>query len=112
MVMDFMEHDLKGLMHVMSNPFTASEVKRLMLDLLLAQREGRRAVHRVAVCSQEWQPADVPPEARYHLMWRAVARAHARRPNASGAFRLAKDFEYRGHFPCSASAPPAGVGRA
>ena len=82
------------------------------LDLLLAQREGRRAVHRVAVCSQEWQPADVPPEARYHLMWRAVARAHAKRPNASGAFRLAKDFGYRGHFPCSASAPPVGVGRA
>ena len=82
------------------------------LDLLLAQKEGRRAVHRVAVCSQEWQPADVPPEARYHLMWRAVARAHAKRPNASGAFRLAKDFEYRGHFPCSASAPPVGMGRA
>ena len=45
------------------------------LDLLLAQKEGRRAVHRVAVCSQEWQPADVPPEARYHLMWRAPSRA-------------------------------------
>ena len=28
------------------------------------------------------------------------------------AFRLAKDFEYRGHFPCSASAPPVGAGRA
>ncbi|KAL1514654.1 hypothetical protein AB1Y20_003744 [Prymnesium parvum] len=36
MVMDFMEHDLKGLMNVMKEPFTASEVKRLMKDLLEA----------------------------------------------------------------------------
>jgi len=36
MVMDFMEHDLKGLMNAMTQPFTASEVKRLLLDLTSA----------------------------------------------------------------------------
>ena len=36
MVMDFMEHDLKGLMNAMPSPFTASEVKRLMVDLISA----------------------------------------------------------------------------
>jgi len=36
MVMDFMEHDLKGLMMAMTQPFSASEIKRLMLDLTSA----------------------------------------------------------------------------
>ena len=36
MVMDFMEHDLKQLMHSMRQPFTAAEVKRLMFDLCSA----------------------------------------------------------------------------
>jgi len=36
MVMDFAEHDLKGLMDVMRNPFTQSEVKSLMKQLLAA----------------------------------------------------------------------------
>jgi len=36
MVMDFMDHDLKGLMSTMKQPFSASEVKRLMIDLMQA----------------------------------------------------------------------------
>ena len=48
---------------------------RNMAVVIIDADENERAVHRVAVCSQEWQPADVPPEARYHLMWRAVAPA-------------------------------------
>jgi len=44
MVMDFMEHDLKGLMHAMKVPFTASEVKRLMLDLTSA----------IEYCHEHW----------------------------------------------------------
>ncbi|XP_065873519.1 cyclin-dependent kinase G-2-like [Euphorbia lathyris] len=34
MVMEYMEHDLKGLMQVMKQPFSTSEVKCLMLQLL------------------------------------------------------------------------------
>uniref|UniRef100_A0A5B7C2U0 cyclin-dependent kinase n=1 Tax=Davidia involucrata TaxID=16924 RepID=A0A5B7C2U0_DAVIN len=41
MVMEYMEHDLKELMHVMKNPFGQSEVKCLMLQLL----EGVRYLH-------------------------------------------------------------------
>jgi len=44
MVMDFMEHDLKGLMMTMKQPFTASEVKRLMLDLTSA----------IEYCHEHW----------------------------------------------------------
>jgi cell division cycle 2-like protein len=44
MVMDFMEHDLKGLMNAMKVPFTASEVKRLMLDLTSA----------IEYCHEHW----------------------------------------------------------
>lgn len=44
MVMDFMEHDLKGLMHAMKQPFSASEVKRIMLDLVDA----------LAYCHEHW----------------------------------------------------------
>lgn len=36
MVMDYCEHDLKGLMEVMRHPFTQSEVKSLMRQLLAA----------------------------------------------------------------------------
>uniref|UniRef100_A0A7S0JKV0 Protein kinase domain-containing protein n=1 Tax=Calcidiscus leptoporus TaxID=127549 RepID=A0A7S0JKV0_9EUKA len=36
MAMDFMDHDLKGLMQTMKQPFSASEVKRLMIDLMQA----------------------------------------------------------------------------
>ena len=36
MVMDFVEHDLKGLMEDMRSPFLQSEVKTLMLQLLSA----------------------------------------------------------------------------
>lgn len=41
MVMEFMEHDLKGLMQVMKQPFSTSEVKCLMLQLL----EGVQVLH-------------------------------------------------------------------
>jgi len=44
MVMDFMEHDLKGLMNAMKAPFTASEVKRLMYDLTSA----------IEYCHEHW----------------------------------------------------------
>lgn len=44
MVMDFMEHDLKGLMHAMKQPFSASEVKRLMVDLTSA----------IEYCHEHW----------------------------------------------------------
>ncbi|KDP30954.1 hypothetical protein JCGZ_11330 [Jatropha curcas] len=41
MVMEYMEHDLKGLMQVMKQPFSTSEVKCLMLQLL----EGVKYLH-------------------------------------------------------------------
>lgn len=41
MVMEYMEHDLKGVMEVMKEPFTVSEVKCLMLQLL----EGVHYLH-------------------------------------------------------------------
>ncbi|KAK2389319.1 cyclin-dependent kinase G-2 [Trifolium repens] len=41
MVMEYMEHDLKGLMEAMRQPFSQSEVKCLMLQLL----EGVRYLH-------------------------------------------------------------------
>lgn len=41
MVMEYMEHDLKGLMDVMKQPFSQSEVKCLMLQLL----EGVNYLH-------------------------------------------------------------------
>ncbi|KAJ6375409.1 hypothetical protein OIU77_000399 [Salix suchowensis] len=41
MVMEFMEHDLKGLMQSMKQPFSTSEVKCLMLQLL----EGVKYLH-------------------------------------------------------------------
>ncbi|CAA2970061.1 cyclin-dependent kinase G-2-like isoform X1 [Olea europaea subsp. europaea] len=41
MVMEYMEHDLKGLMETMKQPFSQSEVKCLMLQLL----EGVRYLH-------------------------------------------------------------------
>ncbi|CAA6660084.1 unnamed protein product [Spirodela intermedia] len=41
MVMEYMEHDLKGLMDVMKQPFSQSEVKCLMLQLL----EGVKYLH-------------------------------------------------------------------
>merc|ERR1719327_275981 len=42
--MDFMEHDLKGLMNAMKTPFSASEVKRLMYDLTSA----------IEYCHEHW----------------------------------------------------------
>ncbi|XP_027334041.1 cyclin-dependent kinase G-2-like [Abrus precatorius] len=41
MVMEYMEHDLKGLMEAMKQPFSQSEVKCLMLQLL----EGMKYLH-------------------------------------------------------------------
>ncbi|GMY26464.1 cyclin-dependent kinase G-2 isoform X1 [Fagus crenata] len=41
MVMEYMEHDLKGLMETMKQPFSQSEVKCLMLQLL----EGSKYLH-------------------------------------------------------------------
>ncbi|XWS34607.1 hypothetical protein CRYUN_Cryun21dG0052700 [Craigia yunnanensis] len=41
MVMEYMEHDLKGLMETMKQPFSQSEVKCLMLQLL----EGGKYLH-------------------------------------------------------------------
>nr|CAD1837482.1 unnamed protein product [Ananas comosus var. bracteatus] len=41
MVMEYMEHDLKGLMETMKQPFSQSEVKCLMLQLL----EGVKYLH-------------------------------------------------------------------
>jgi cell division cycle 2-like len=41
MVMEYMEHDLKGVMEVMKQPYHQSEVKCLMLQLL----EGVKCVH-------------------------------------------------------------------
>jgi cell division cycle 2-like protein len=41
MVMEYMEHDLKGLMQAMKQPFSTSEVKCLMLQLL----EGVKYLH-------------------------------------------------------------------
>ncbi|KAK3014206.1 hypothetical protein RJ639_008951 [Escallonia herrerae] len=41
MVMEYMEHDLKGLMETMKQPFSQSEVKCLMLQLL----EGAKYLH-------------------------------------------------------------------
>ncbi|XP_044494052.1 cyclin-dependent kinase G-2-like isoform X2 [Mangifera indica] len=41
MVMEYMEHDLKGLMEAMKQPFSQSEVKCLMLQLL----EGVKSLH-------------------------------------------------------------------
>lgn len=41
MAMEYMEHDLKGLMETMKHPFTQSEVKCLMIQLL----EGVRYLH-------------------------------------------------------------------
>lgn len=41
MVMEYMEHDLKGLMETMKQPFSQSEVKCLMLQLL----EGIKYLH-------------------------------------------------------------------
>jgi cell division cycle 2-like protein len=41
MVMEYMEHDLKGLMESMRQPFSQSEVKCLMLQLL----EGTKYLH-------------------------------------------------------------------
>ncbi|OMP00212.1 hypothetical protein COLO4_12812 [Corchorus olitorius] len=41
MVMEYMEHDLKGLMETMKQPFSQSEVKCLMLQLL----EGTKYLH-------------------------------------------------------------------
>lgn len=41
MVMEYMEHDLKGLMEAMKQPFSQSEVKCLMLQLL----EGTKYLH-------------------------------------------------------------------
>lgn len=41
MVMEYMEHDLKGLMETMKHPFSQSEVKCLMLQLL----EGVKYLH-------------------------------------------------------------------
>ena len=48
MVMDFMEHDVKQLMQSMKLPFTAAEVKRLLLDLTSALEycHGRWVFHR------------------------------------------------------------------
>jgi len=34
-VMEFVEHDLKNLMQMMKNPFVLSEVKTIMLQLVL-----------------------------------------------------------------------------
>ncbi|KAK2660358.1 hypothetical protein Ddye_006891 [Dipteronia dyeriana] len=41
MVMEYMEHDLKGLIETMKQPFSTSEVKCLMLQLL----EGVKYLH-------------------------------------------------------------------
>jgi cell division cycle 2-like protein len=41
MVMEYMEHDLKGVMETMKQPYTQSEVKCLMLQLL----EGVKYLH-------------------------------------------------------------------
>ena len=36
-VMEFVEHDLKNLMSVMKHPFTLSEIKTIMLQLVNTQ---------------------------------------------------------------------------
>ena len=86
------------------------------LDLNVEGKHGRRTLQRVAICSQEWHGQGAPDYLRCHLLCRAVARrdgARANRtttPTAKG-FRLQKDFQYKGHFPCSLSAPPFLEGR-
>jgi xylosylprotein 4-beta-galactosyltransferase len=70
-----------------------------------APEQGGVSVFRVSVCAQEWQGIDVPDSARYQPMWRAI---QTRRPKATttSSFRMAKDFHYKGHFPCSLTPPP------
>ena len=66
----------------------------------------------VAFASEESFPPGITTAQLVEADELYLSQLNLLRPNASGAFRLAKDFEYRGHFPCSASAPPVGVGRA
>ena len=84
------------------------------LDLNVEEKNGRRTLQRVGLCSQEWHGPDAPEYLRYHLLWRAVARRN-RTESARGArgFRLQKDFHYKAKFPCSlAEAPVRADGRA
>ena len=84
------------------------------LDLNVEEKHGRRTLQRIAICSQEWHGPGAPEYLRYHLLWRAVARrngARANRTTTAKGFRLQKDFQYKGHFPCSLSAPPSLEGR-
>ena len=84
------------------------------LDLNVEEKHGRRTLQRIAVCSQEWHGQGAPEHLRFHLLWRAVARRNGARANRTATtkgFRLQKDFQYTGHFPCSLSAPPSLEGR-
>ena len=86
------------------------------LDLNVEEKHGRRTLQRVAICSQEWHGQGAPEYLRFHLLWRAVARRNGARANRTTTpspkgFRLQKDFQYKGHFPCSMYAPPSLEGR-
>lgn len=64
------------------------------VDLLVEDKRGRRAVHRLAFCAQVWQPKSVPDKARYHPLWRAMKR------EGGAKFKRTANFTYGGHFPC------------
>ena len=81
-------------------------------DMADRAQDATIGLFRIAVCSQQWQDANVPDEVRYQLLWRAVATRHRRKRGGTPAmdaspprFRLTNNFSYHGAFPC-ALAPP------
>ena len=70
------------------------------VDIEADMDKPQPALVRIALCAQEWQARDVPDSVRYQPLWRAIATGRQHK------FRLAKNFTYKGHFPCALRAPP------
>lgn len=83
------------------------------VDMEADTNKPQPVVVRVAICAQEWQDSGVPDTVRYQLLWRAVASMGHHAPRSSREhkskplrFRLAKNFTYKGHFPCALRPAP------